>query len=60
MNDTSKHDERIAQMTFSSVYPHYLTKMEKKGRTKAELHKVIARLTGSEEKKKQETEQEKT
>ena len=51
MNDTSKHDERIAQMTFSSVYPHYLTKVEKKGRTKAELHQVIARLTGFDEKK---------
>lgn len=51
MNDTSKHDERIAQMTFSSVYPHYLTKVEKKGRTKAELHQVIAWLTGFDEKK---------
>jgi hypothetical protein len=51
MNDTNKHDERIAQMTFSSVYPHYLTKVEKKGRTKAELHQVIAWLTGFDEKK---------
>jgi hypothetical protein len=51
MNDTNKHDERIAQMTFSSVYPHYLTKVEKKGRTKAELHQVIAWLTGFDEMK---------
>jgi len=33
-------------MTFASVYPHYVTKVEKKGRTKAELHQVIAWLTG--------------
>lgn len=33
-------------MTFASVYPHYLTKVEKKGRTKGELHKVIKWLTG--------------
>ncbi len=40
------HDERIAEMTFASVYPHYLTKVEKKGRTKEELHQVIEWLTG--------------
>ncbi len=51
MNDTSHHDERIAKMTFSSVYPHYVTKVEKKGRTKAELHQVIEWLTGFDEKK---------
>ncbi len=33
-------------MTFSSVYPHYLAKAEKKGRTKEELHQVIMWLTG--------------
>ncbi len=46
MNDTSHHDERIAKMTFASVYPHYVTKVEKKGRTKEELHQVIEWLTG--------------
>lgn len=46
MKDTSKHDERIAQMTFASVYPHYVTKVERKGRTTAELHQVIEWLTG--------------
>ena len=46
MNRTSHHDERIAKMTFSSVYPHYVAKVEKKGRTKAELHQVITWLTG--------------
>lgn len=40
------HDERIARLTFASVYPHYVTKVERKGRTKAELHQVITWLTG--------------
>ncbi|CAM1357280.1 DUF2200 domain-containing protein [Tenacibaculum ascidiaceicola] len=46
MKTTPKHDERIANMTFASVYPHYVTKVEKKGRTKEELHQVIEWLTG--------------
>jgi hypothetical protein len=46
MKATAEHDERIVKMTFASVYPHYLTKVEKKGRTKAELHQVIEWLTG--------------
>jgi hypothetical protein len=46
MNDTSHHDDRIAKMTFASVYPHYIVKVEKKGRTKEELHQVIQWLTG--------------
>jgi|SRR5688572_10859123 len=54
MNNTKNHDERIAKMTFSSVYPHYVVKVEKKGRTKEELHQVIAWLTGFDEKKLQE------
>jgi len=45
-NTTPEHDERIRTMTFSSVYPHYVDKVEKKGRTKAELHQVIEWLTG--------------
>lgn len=51
MKTTPEHDERIAKMTFASVYPHYLTKVEMKGRTKAELHQVIKWLTGYDEKK---------
>ncbi len=51
MNHTNKHDACIAKMTFSSVYPHYLTKVEKKGRTKEELHQVIEWLSGFDEKK---------
>ena len=51
--DTSHHDERISKMTFASVYPHYVTKVEKKGRTVAELHEVIEWLTGYNEEKLQ-------
>ncbi len=54
MKITPEHNERIAKMKFASVYPHYLTKVEKKGRTKEELHQVIEWLTGFDEKKLQE------
>jgi hypothetical protein len=54
MNNANIHDERIARMTFASVYPLYLTKVEKKGRTEEELHQVIEWLTGFDEKKLQE------
>ena len=50
----SNHDKRIAEMTFSSVYPLYLAKVEKKGRTKEELHQVIEWLTGFDNTKLQE------
>lgn len=46
MITTPEHNERIARMTFASVYPHYITKVESKGRTRAELHQVIEWLTG--------------
>ena len=51
MKTTPEHDERIAKLTFASVYPHYITKVESKGRTKEELHQVIEWLTGFDEKK---------
>lgn len=51
MKTTPEHDDRFAKMTFASVYPHYLTKVVKKGRTKEELQQVIEWLTGFEEKK---------
>ncbi len=51
---TPEHDEKIAKMTFASVYPHYITKVEKKGRTQAELLQVIEWLTGFDEKELQE------
>lgn len=54
MTDTSHHDERIAKMIFASVYPMYVEKVTKKGRTKEELHEVIKWLTGFNEKKLQE------
>ncbi len=59
MKTTPEHDERIAKMTFASVYPHYVTKIEKKGRTKEELHQVIEWLTGFDENKVQELIEEK-
>jgi len=39
-------NERIAKMAFASVYPHYLEKIRKKGRTQEELLVIIAWLTG--------------
>ena len=53
MNNTAHHDERFAKMTFASVYPHYVTKVERKGRTKEELHQIIEWLTGYNAKKLQ-------
>ncbi|MBL7984713.1 MAG: DUF2200 domain-containing protein [Flavobacteriales bacterium] len=43
-------NERVYRMAFAGVYPHYVTKVEKKGRTKEELHTVIHWLTGYDEK----------
>ena len=54
MKATPEHNARIAKLTFASVYPHYVTKVEKKGRTKDELHQVIQWLTGFNEAKLQE------
>ena len=46
MTTTPAHDARIAAMTFAAVYPAYLAKVEKKGRSREELHEVIRWLTG--------------
>ncbi len=54
MKTTPEHDERIAKMTFASVYPHYVTKVQKKGLTIDELHQVIEWLTGFNNQKLQE------
>jgi len=54
MSNVNTHNERIAKMTFASVYPLYLAKVEKKGRTKEELHQVIRWLTGFDNKDLQE------
>jgi hypothetical protein len=46
MKSITEHDERMAKMTFASVYPHYVAKVERKDRTTEELHQVIEWLTG--------------
>lgn len=46
MEPTAEHNERIAKLSFASVYPYYVAKVEKKGRSKEELHTVIEWLTG--------------
>ncbi len=51
MTTTPQHDKKIAELTFASVYPHYITKVEKKGRTIEELHQVIKWLTGFDDNK---------
>lgn len=53
MKQSNTHNQRIAAMTFASVYPLYLAKVEKKGRTKAELHQVITWLTNFDDQKLQ-------
>ncbi|KQR91525.1 hypothetical protein ASG01_14255 [Chryseobacterium sp. Leaf180] len=54
MKTTADHDNRIAKMTFASVYLHYINKIEKKGRSISELHEVIEWLTGFNTEKLQE------
>ncbi len=51
MKATAEHNERIAKMSFASVYPHYVARIEKNGRTEAELLEVIEWLTGYDENK---------
>lgn len=53
MNTSDEHNQRIAKMTFASIYPMYVAKVEKKGRTKEELNQIIKWLTGYDEKKLQ-------
>ena len=54
MKTSNTHNQRIAKMTFASVYPMYIEKVEKKGRSKEELHQVIEWLTNFNNKKLQE------
>ena len=49
MKVTPEKNEKVAQMVFSSIYPHYLNRIEKNGRSKAELNEVIEWLTGYDE-----------
>lgn len=51
MKETKTQDERIAKMSFATVYPLYLNKVKRKGRTQEELQQVIQWLTGFDEKK---------
>ena len=53
MKNSDTQNQRIANMTFASVYPLYCEKVEKKGRTKEELHQVIAWLTAFDDDKLQ-------
>ncbi len=54
MNNSNTHDQRMAKLTFASIYPLYLKKIEKKGRTREELHQVIEWLTNFDHEKLQE------
>ena len=60
MTNSTSHNQRIASLTFASVYPLYLVKVEKKGRTKEELHQVITWLTGFDKDRLQELVNEKS
>ena len=46
MKVTAEKNERVANMIFASIYPHYLNRLEKNGRTKKELNQVIEWFTG--------------
>lgn len=54
MKTIPEDNTRMSKMTFSSVFPHYVPKVEKKGRTIEELYEVIAWLTGFDKSKAQE------
>ncbi|MFN1216810.1 DUF2200 domain-containing protein [Chryseobacterium kwangjuense] len=54
------NNSRVYAMSFAGVYPHYIQKAEKKGRTKAEVHEIIFWLTGYDEKSLQEILENKT
>jgi hypothetical protein len=60
MKVTAEKNEKVANMIFASVYPHYLSRIEKHGRSKKELHQVIEWLTGYDEDKLQALIKEKT
>ena len=53
MATTPEHDAKIAKMVFGSIYPHYVNKVVKKGRTEEELHQVLEWLTGFDSEKLQ-------
>ena len=51
MKTTTEHNERMAKITFASVYPYYIRKVESKNRTIKELHQIIEWLTGFDDNK---------
>ena len=55
MNPTSKQDQRIAKMTFASIYSHYVNKIEKKTEVKMNYTNVFEWLTGFNFKKLEES-----
>jgi hypothetical protein len=59
MKTLNPHDQRIAKMSFASVYPMYLAKVKRKGRTRDELHQVMKWLTGFDDRRLQELIEEK-
>lgn len=59
MKVTAEKNDKVAQMTFASVYPHYMSRLEKNGRTKEEFHQVIEWLTGYNDEKIQQLLEEK-
>lgn len=59
MKVTAEKNEKIGKLIFASIYPHYLNRLEKNGRTRQELNQVIEWLTGYDENKLQELIEEK-
>ena len=51
MIETDAHNAKFKNIIFASVYPYYIKKVERKGRTKEELHQIIKWLTGFTDKK---------
>jgi hypothetical protein len=51
MKVTAEKNEKVANMIFGSIYPLYLNRLEKNGRSKEELNQVIEWLTGFDENK---------
>jgi len=46
MKQTDQHNERVAKLTLASVFPHYVNKVQRKGKSIEELYQVIQWLTG--------------
>lgn len=46
MKVTAAKEEKVAQMIFASIYPHYWNRLEKNGRTREEFHQVLEWFTG--------------